>query len=98
MFLLLRIFVSFSQIGGSLYDEEGASIVGKLMEKAKKNNVQVHLPVDFITADKFAEDANTNTTTTTAGIPDGWMVSKHSFLSLLMLRLLSSKAQGHNNF
>ena len=28
-----------------------------LMEKAEKNKVQIHLPVDFVTGDKFAEDA-----------------------------------------
>lgn len=28
-----------------------------LLEKAAKNNVKVHLPVDFITADKFDENA-----------------------------------------
>ena len=27
------------------------------MEKAKANNVQIHLPVDFVTGDKFAEAA-----------------------------------------
>lgn len=51
--LILIIF----QIGTSLYDAEGAKIVTKLMEKAAKNNVKVHLPVDFITADKFDENA-----------------------------------------
>ena len=44
-------------IGTSLYDEEGAKIVPKLMEKAKAKNVKLHFPVDFVTADKFAEDA-----------------------------------------
>ena len=44
-------------IGTSLYDEEGAAIVPQLMEKAKANNVKIHLPVDFITANKFAPDA-----------------------------------------
>ena len=44
-------------IGESLYDEEGAAIVPQLMEKAKANNVKIHLPVDWITADKFASDA-----------------------------------------
>lgn len=61
------------EIGNSLYDEEGSKIVGKLMEKAKKNNVQIHLPVDFVTADKFAEDAVTGTSTVESGIPQGWM-------------------------
>lgn len=45
------------KIGASLYDEEGAKIVQALVDKAKKNNVQLHLPVDFVTADKFAENA-----------------------------------------
>lgn len=61
------------QIGGSLYDEEGAKIVGDLVAKAEKNGVKLHLPVDFVTADKFAEDANTQSATLESGIPDGWM-------------------------
>jgi len=60
-------------IGTSLYDEEGAKIVNKLVEKAKANNVQLHFPVDFVTADKFAEDAATGEATVESGIPDGWM-------------------------
>nr|QBH73954.1 phosphoglycerate kinase [Frankliniella cephalica] len=61
------------KIGTSLYDEEGAKIVKKLVEKAEKNNVKLHLPVDFITADKFAEDAAVGAATLEQGIPDGWM-------------------------
>lgn len=45
-------------IGDSLYDEDGSKQVHALMEKAKKNNVKVVLPTDFVTADKFAPDAN----------------------------------------
>ncbi|KAI5704433.1 phosphoglycerate kinase isoform X1 [Diaphorina citri] len=60
-------------IGGSLYDPEGAKIVKKLVEKAEKNNVKLHFPVDFITADKFAEDAKTGEATVESGVPDGWM-------------------------
>ncbi|XP_066257670.1 phosphoglycerate kinase [Euwallacea similis] len=60
-------------IGTSLYDAEGAKIVGKLVEKAQKNNVQLHLPVDFITADKFDEHAKSGTASVESGIPDGWM-------------------------
>ncbi|KAK9746705.1 Phosphoglycerate kinase [Popillia japonica] len=67
--LLEGIFV----IGNSLYDEEGAKIIQKLLDKAKANNVQVHLPVDFVTADKFAEDAQVGEATVESGIPDGWM-------------------------
>jgi len=60
-------------IGTSLFDEAGAKTVGDLMEKAKKNNVKVVLPVDYITADKFDKDANTGKATDSDGIPDGWM-------------------------
>ena len=45
------------EIGKSLYDEEGAKIVNELIEKAKAKNVKLHFPVDFVVAEKFAEDA-----------------------------------------
>merc|ERR1711970_514750 len=60
-------------IGTSLYDENGAKIVPKLMEKAAKNNVEIHLPVDFVTGDKFGADAAVGAATVEEGIPDGWM-------------------------
>ena len=60
-------------IGNSLYDEDGAKIVAKLMEKAAAKNVKMHLPVDFVTADKFAPDAQVGAATVESGIPDGWM-------------------------
>ena len=47
-----------TQIGTSLYDEEGAKIVGELVGKAEKKGIKLHLPVDFVTADKFDKDAN----------------------------------------
>ncbi|XP_046380403.2 phosphoglycerate kinase 1-like [Haliotis rufescens] len=59
------------EIGSSLYDEEGAKIINNLMEKAAKNNVQIHLPTDFVTADKFAENANVGNATVSSGIPAG---------------------------
>lgn len=58
--------------GDSLYDEEGAKIVKDLVEKAKKNNVELVFPVDYTTADKFDKDANTDYATDESGIPDGW--------------------------
>jgi len=58
-------------IGSSLFDEEGAKIVDRLVEKAKAKNVKLHLPVDFLTADKFAEDANVGVADVAGGIPDG---------------------------
>ncbi|KAH8894218.1 phosphoglycerate kinase [Thozetella sp. PMI_491] len=60
-------------IGNSLFDEAGSKTVGDLIEKAKKNNVKVVLPVDYITADKFDKDATVGAATDASGIPDGWM-------------------------
>ncbi|KAG3289606.1 phosphoglycerate kinase 2-like [Ictidomys tridecemlineatus] len=61
------------EIGASLFDEEGAKIVKEIMAKAEKNGVKITFPVDFITADKFDEHANTGNATIESGIPDGWM-------------------------
>ncbi|KAA8497794.1 Phosphoglycerate kinase 1 [Porphyridium purpureum] len=60
-------------IGTSLYDEEGAKIVPEIMKKAAEKGVKLHLPVDFITADKFDPNAETGEADDSAGIPDGWM-------------------------
>jgi len=61
------------KIGNSLYDAAGAETVPSLMEKAKKNNVEIVLPCDYVTADKFDKDAQTGAATDQDGIPDGWM-------------------------
>lgn len=60
------------KIGGSLFDAEGAKIVGELEEKAKARGVELIFPIDFIAADKFAPDANTQPADLEGGIPDGW--------------------------
>ena len=52
----------FLKIGNSLYDEEGAAIVGEIMSKAEKKGVKIQLPTDFATADKFSKDANVRST------------------------------------
>ena len=72
-FILFRVYF-FLKIGKSLFDEEGSKIVQKLMDKAKSKNVHVHLPVDFITGDKFAEDAVVGKATVEGGIPDNCLV------------------------
>ncbi|XP_064481739.1 phosphoglycerate kinase 1-like isoform X2 [Ornithodoros turicata] len=61
------------EIGSSLFDSDGAAIVPKLMEKAKKNNVQMHIPVDFVTGDKFAENATVGKGDLQSGVPAGCM-------------------------
>ncbi|KAL1438181.1 hypothetical protein MTO96_048268 [Rhipicephalus appendiculatus] len=61
------------EIGDSLFDSDGAGIVTKLLDKAKKNNVQIHLPCDFVTGDMFSEHAAVGKATVKTGIPKGWM-------------------------
>ncbi|CAO2607692.1 Phosphoglycerate kinase 2 [Lemmus lemmus] len=61
------------QIGASLFDEEGAKIVKDIMAKAEKNGVKITFPVDFVTADKFDENAKVGQATLESGIPSGWM-------------------------
>ena len=60
-------------IGDSLYDKAGAEKVHDLISNAKKNNVQITLPVDYITADKFSADAQTGYAEDKDGIQEGWM-------------------------
>merc|ERR1711907_319069 len=62
-----------TQIGASLFDEEGAKTVPDIMAEAKEKGVKIHLPVDYICADKFAEDAKTVTRTLHEGIDEGWL-------------------------
>ncbi len=60
------------RIGSSLFDAEGAKIVAELETKAKARGVELIFPVDFVAADKFAPDANTQAADLASGIPDGW--------------------------
>jgi phosphoglycerate kinase len=50
--------INGTNIGSSLYDEDGASLVPEILAKAKAKNVKIHIPTDFVCADKFAADAN----------------------------------------
>lgn len=60
-------------IGDSLYDPEGARIAKDLFAKAAAKGVKIHLPVDFVVADKFDPEATTQIVDDQAGIPAGWM-------------------------
>ncbi|CAO3677079.1 unnamed protein product [Umbelopsis vinacea] len=60
------------KIGKSLYDQAGSELVQGLVEKAKKKNVKLVFPVDYITADDFSPNANTGYATDAEGISDNW--------------------------
>ncbi|KAH9252088.1 hypothetical protein BASA81_010070 [Batrachochytrium salamandrivorans] len=64
-------------IGSSLFDAKGALLVEQIMKKAEEKKVKIHLPFDFVAADKFAPDANTQACDMETGIPDGWMGLDH---------------------
>ncbi|OXA60905.1 probable phosphoglycerate kinase [Folsomia candida] len=61
------------EIGNSLYDSEGATIVPKLVEKAKAKNVTIHLPIDMTIADAFSATANVESVKASDGVKAGWM-------------------------
>jgi phosphoglycerate kinase len=60
------------KVGNSLVEEDRIQTAKELLEKAKAKNVQIHLPVDSIIADKFDANANTKDGENNS-IPDGWM-------------------------
>ncbi|MEI8107594.1 MAG: phosphoglycerate kinase [Verrucomicrobiota bacterium] len=60
------------EIGNSLFDPKGAEIAQELFDKAKAKGVKIHLPVDFVIADRFAPDAQTQAASDKEGIPAGW--------------------------
>ena len=43
------------------------------MDKAAKNKVQMHFPVDFVIGNQFAADADIEVATVESGILNGWM-------------------------
>lgn len=60
------------KIGSSLIEEDKQLMAIEIMKSAIKNNVQVHLPVDVISADEFSESANTEIAPADM-IREGWM-------------------------
>ncbi len=59
-------------IGNSLVEVDKLDLAKDLIQKAKAKGVDLLLPIDSITADKFAADANTGIANNIA-IPDGMM-------------------------
>jgi len=71
-FTFLKV-INNIEIGSSLYDEEGAAIVPKIMETAKEKGVTIHLPTDFVCASKFSNDAEIIMGNLKDGVPAGYM-------------------------
>ena len=59
-------------IGKSLLEEDKMQLALEILEKAKAQNVKVHLPVDTIIADEFSNDADRKEVDI-YDIPESWM-------------------------
>ena len=59
-------------VGSSLVEDDYVSLASKLIEQAKQLGVELHIPIDSISADTFAADANTQITRD-ENVADGWM-------------------------
>lgn len=60
------------KVGHSLVENDKLDLALEILEKAKKESVQVHLPVDALVANEFAVDAETKLTAIDQ-IPSSWM-------------------------
>jgi len=60
------------EIGKSILDADSLDLAKETMRKAQELGVAFELPVDVVVADRFAEDANTQTVSVEA-IPADWM-------------------------
>lgn len=59
-------------VGSSLVEADKFDLAKSLIEKAKETNTNLVLPVDFVVADAFSNDAN-HKVVGVDGIEDGWM-------------------------
>lgn len=59
------------QIGDSICEDDKMDLAIDILKQAKEKGVEVHLPVDVLAADDFANDANTKVVDVDK-IPDGW--------------------------
>lgn len=60
-------------IGNSLFDQEGYEIVDQILAKAKKNNVKLHLPVDFVCGTSLDAKSEAKPYDLKTQIPKGWL-------------------------
>jgi len=81
------------EIGDSLFDPEGAKIVAELAAKAQARGVKLHFPVDFVCANRFAEDAETRPADDASGIPAGWMGLDAGPKSIALYAAVIARAQ-----
>jgi phosphoglycerate kinase len=59
------------KIGNSICEDDKQDLALEILRLAKEKGVQIHLPVDVVAADAFANDAQTQVVDVNS-IPDGW--------------------------
>ncbi len=60
------------KIGNSLVEDDRIETVLEIFELARKNNVNLYIPIDSVVADSFSNEAQKQTVDIN-NIPDGWM-------------------------
>ncbi|MGL2987972.1 phosphoglycerate kinase [Flavobacterium sp. RSSA_27] len=58
-------------VGNSICEDDKQDLALEILRLAKEKGVQIHIPVDVVAADGFANDANTQVMDVNA-IPEGW--------------------------
>jgi phosphoglycerate kinase len=58
-------------VGNSICEDDKFQLALDILALAKEKNVQIHLPVDVVAANAFANDAKTQVVNVSA-IPEGW--------------------------
>ncbi|RMB63198.1 phosphoglycerate kinase [Dokdonia sinensis] len=59
------------KVGDSICEDDKQELALEILKKAEEKGVKIHIPVDVVAADDFANDANTKVMDITA-IEDGW--------------------------
>ena len=59
------------QVGDSICEDDKMDLAMDILKQAKEKGVEIHLPVDVLAADDFANDANTKVVDVDK-IPNGW--------------------------
>jgi phosphoglycerate kinase len=59
------------KVGDSICEDDKTDLALSILDKAKQNNVKIHLPIDVIAADAFSNNANTQIMDV-YHITDGW--------------------------
>ena len=81
------------EIGDSILDEKGLDLAKEVMEKAKKLNKELLLPVDIVAADDFSNDANTKEVPADYGIPKGWQGLDVGFNTIKKFKKVLEKSE-----